>query len=151
MLAPKHASCVITFFDFIPVGALLSCLQSSLTKHSYYTVDPTQSTTFVDSAPGAFNITYGDGSNILGDYMTDNLELSGGTIESLIMGLATSASGLVDVGIMGVGFDTNEASTTIYPNLIDEMVSQGLIDGRYFSLWLDDLGKSCSASSCPSQ
>jgi hypothetical protein len=69
--------------------------------------------------------------------VTDNLELSGVTIESLIMGLASSASGLADVGIMGVGFDTNEASTKIYPNLIDEMVSQGLIDGHVFSLWLD--------------
>ena len=74
--------------------------------------------------------------------MTDNLELSGVTISSLEMGLASSASGIIDTGLMGVAFDVNEASTSKYPNIIDDMVSQGHIKGRIYSLWLDDLGKS---------
>jgi hypothetical protein len=78
---------------------------------------------------------------VLGDYITDNLELNGVTINSLEMGLATSASGIINKGLMGVGFDTFEASASIYPNIIDDMVSQGLINGHIYSLWLDALGK----------
>jgi hypothetical protein len=74
--------------------------------------------------------------------MTDNLELGGVTISSLEMGLASSASGIIDKGLMGVAFDASEASTSIYPNIIDDMVSQGLINDHIYSLWLDDLGKS---------
>jgi len=55
------------------------------------------------------------------------------------MGLATSGTG-IDKGLMGVCFDTNEATTSIYPNIIDDMVSQNLISGHFYSLWLDDLG-----------
>ena len=80
---------------------------------------------------------------MLGDYITDNLELNGVIIKSLEMGFATSATG-VDRALMGVGFDTNEASASPYPNIIDDMVSQGLIGGHVYSVWLDDLGWSCS-------
>lgn len=77
---------------------------------------------------------------MLGDYVTDNLELNGVVISSLEMGLANSASGIINKGLMGVGFDTNEATASIYPNIIDDMVSQGLIGGHIYSLWLDNLG-----------
>jgi hypothetical protein len=80
---------------------------------------------------------------VLGDYVTDNLELNGVIIKSLEMGFATSATG-IDRALMGVGFDTNEASASPYPNIIDDMVSQGLIGGHVYSVWLDDLGWSCS-------
>lgn len=48
-------------------------------------------------------------------------------------------------GIMGVGFELDQASVIPggmgrYPNLVNEMVSQGLIRSKAFSLWLDDLG-----------
>lgn len=43
---------------------------------------------------------------------------------------------------MGVGFNTSEAADTIYPNIIDLMVEQGLINTRAYSLWLDDLSAS---------
>ena len=110
-----------------------------VTNHPICSVDPSQSTTFADIAPGAFNISYHDGSNVLGDYVTDNLELNGVIVNSLEMGLATSATG-TNRALMGVGFDTHEASTSPYPNIIDDMVSQGLIGGHVYSIWLDDLG-----------
>jgi len=40
---------------------------------------------------------------------------------------------------MGIGFDTHESSPRVYPNIIDDMVTQGLINTRAYSLWLDDL------------
>lgn len=52
------------------------------------------------------------------------------------MGLAYTST--VNVGIMGIGYTENEAAKTLYPNIVDEMVSQGLINTRAYSLWLDE-------------
>jgi hypothetical protein len=63
------------------------------------------------------------------------------------MGLAYNAT--LQTGLMGIGYDTNEASTEgegedgenfsfIYPSIIDQMVSQGLIATKAYSLYLDD-------------
>ena len=58
------------------------------------------------------------------------------------MAVATQAA-YVPTGIMGIGFDTDESSATnngvTYPNIVDEMVNQKLINTRAYSLWLDDL------------
>lgn len=48
---------------------------------------------------------------------------------------------------MGIGYDTNEATQDVlggskYHNLIDELVSQGLISHQAYSLWLNDLASS---------
>lgn len=60
------------------------------------------------------------------------------------MGLATniSSSLVKEGGIMGIGFDGNEASSAIYPNFMDEMVNNGLTNTKLYSLWLNDLGSS---------
>jgi Eukaryotic aspartyl protease len=47
-------------------------------------------------------------------------------------------------GVMGVGFALNEAilqfpGTQPYPNLVDQLVSQKLIQSRTYSLYLDDI------------
>jgi hypothetical protein len=56
------------------------------------------------------------------------------------MGLAYTST--LPVGIMGVGYNTTEASEFLYANIIDSMVQQGLINTRAYSLWLDDLESS---------
>ena len=43
---------------------------------------------------------------------------------------------------MGVGYDTNEAATVKYSNFMDEMVSQGIIPIKAYSLYLNDLKSS---------
>jgi hypothetical protein len=49
------------------------------------------------------------------------------------------------MGIMGIGYDFTEASNDgtatafIYPSIIDTMVTQGLINTKAYSLYLDDL------------
>ena len=50
-------------------------------------------------------------------------------------------------GVMGVGYRSNEAilqlpGTKSYPNLVDQMVSQNLINSRTYSLFLDDISAS---------
>jgi Eukaryotic aspartyl protease len=63
-------------------------------------------------------------------------------IEALQMGLALSApeSGS---GLMGIGYDTDETSDVLYPSVIDQMVSQKLINSKTYSLWLNDIGDFC--------
>jgi hypothetical protein len=61
------------------------------------------------------------------------------------MGLAYNVT--LDSGLMGIGYDTNEASLDPetktapfeYPSIIDSMVSQGLISSKAYSLYLNDL------------
>jgi Eukaryotic aspartyl protease len=50
-------------------------------------------------------------------------------------------------GVMGVGFRTNEAILQFpgqqpYPNLVDQMVSEKIIQSRTYSLYLDDIDAS---------
>jgi len=52
------------------------------------------------------------------------------------------------MGCPGIDYDTFESAAESgaidkpYPNIIDEMLSQGVIERRAYSLWLDDLRES---------
>jgi hypothetical protein len=81
--------------------------------------------------------------------VSDNLAISGVTIQALEMGLAVGGSDGDAFGIMGLGFDTLEQTSSQYPSIMDDMVSQGLISSPFYSLWLDDLRKSKSPPSTP--
>lgn len=101
-----------------------------------HTVDPSQSSTFEVVVPDGFQIQYLDGSTASGDYVTDHFEIGDTVIESLQMGLANqTASG---TGVLGIGFTTNEAAQTPYPNLVDQMVQQNFIPTKAYSLYLND-------------
>jgi hypothetical protein len=58
-------------------------------------------------------------------------------IKNLQFGVALTAN--TTPGIMGIGFPTTEAISPPYPNLIDQMFSQGLVESRTYSLYLNDL------------
>ena len=78
-----------------------------------------------------------------GDYIGDDFRLGGTTVRNLTMAVATKAKS-VSTGIMGIGFNTDESivaneGAEPYPNIIDEMVNQGLIGSHAYSLYLDDL------------
>ncbi len=95
-------------------------------------------------APGAFNISYvTPNSGVVGDYIADNFAIGGTSIQNLTMAVATKAA-YVATGIMGIGFDTDESIVSTgaqpYPNIIDVMVTEKIINTRAYSLWLDDLG-----------
>ncbi|KAJ0123276.1 acid protease [Diaporthe amygdali] len=100
------------------------------------TFDPSQSSTYEVLIPGGFQIQYLDGSTASGDYIADHFEIGDTVIEALQMGLANeTASG---TGVLGIGFTANEAAEVAYPNLVDEMVEQGLIPTKAYSLYLND-------------
>ncbi|KIM92830.1 hypothetical protein OIDMADRAFT_98547, partial [Oidiodendron maius Zn] len=94
-------------------------------------------------AQGAFVASFGGGESTNGDYITDDFIIGGATIKGLQMGLANTSS--MAYGLIGLGYDVNEGSiingktSLVYPSIIDEMVSQGLINTRAYSLYLDNL------------
>jgi hypothetical protein len=110
-------------------------------------VDPSASSSLVVLGQGEFSITYETpNSGVTGDYIGDNFAIGGTTLSNLTMAVATKAQS-VPTGIMGIGFDTDESIVgqgggTPYPNIIDVMVSEGIIASRAYSLYLDDLSKS---------
>lgn len=92
-----------------------------------------------------FQITYADNTGAAGDYIKDTLSIGGATIKALEMGLAYNSTSAT--GVMGIGYSLNEASDDartqidpfVYPSIIETMVSQGLINTKAYSLYLDDL------------
>jgi len=113
-------------------------------------VDPKSSSSFRILSEGTFSIQYvTPGSEVIGNYIADDFSMGGMKISQLTMAVATTAK-YVPTGIMGIGFSTGEAivqynGTEPYPNIIDELVSQGLINTRAYSLWLNDLSESSPA------
>ena len=105
-----------------------------------HTFDPSQSSTYQVLIPDGFRIGYLDGSNALGDYITDKFEIGGATVDALQMGLAKKT--ITGTGVLGIGFTANEAAADEYPNLVDQMVDQGLIPSRAYSLYLNDYDSS---------
>ncbi|KAK9446944.1 aspartic peptidase domain-containing protein [Limtongia smithiae] len=95
------------------------------------------SSTYSDSSTADFSITYADGSTASGAYVQDTLKISNVTITDFTFGLATSSS-TSTLGVLGVGFDADEAATTTYENLPDRLYSDGAIAVKAYSLWLND-------------
>ena len=112
-------------------------------------VTSSDSSTFDTIEEEAFNISYVDGSASLGDYVQDTFSIGGATVNNFEMGLALDTS--INIGIMGISYNTSEANTrtstggngTVYANLPDAMVQQGLANSHAYSLWLNDLGRFC--------
>ncbi|KAF4633321.1 hypothetical protein G7Y89_g4792 [Cudoniella acicularis] len=113
-----------------------------------FDISASQTATILDE--GGFQIQYVTaGSGVTGDYIGDSFTIGGTTIKNLTMGVSTKAVS-VDTGIMGIGFDAEEAivgqevqagnsNPQPYPNFIDELKLQGLIGTKSYSLYLDDL------------
>jgi hypothetical protein len=90
---------------------------------------------------------------LVGNYIADNFGIGDLIVPNLTMVVATSAR-YVETGIMGIGFDADESlapGANTYPNIIDDMVAQDIINTRTYSLWLDDLGRSNVLSCAKSQ
>jgi hypothetical protein len=114
-------------------------------SHCHPPVDPSKSSSLTILDQGGFSISYvTPGSGVVGDYISDDFGIGGITLKNITMAVATKAN-YVPTGIMGIGFDSGESITSTsgqpYPNVIDEMVQQGLINSRSYSLWLNDLRK----------
>jgi Eukaryotic aspartyl protease len=83
-----------------------------------------------------------DGSGATGDYIKDEFVLGQvGQAQMLIqIGLAEKTS--TYAGIMGIGYDLNEATSTQYPNFMDLMVNNDITNTKLYSIWLNDLDSS---------
>jgi hypothetical protein len=98
--------------------------------------DPSKSSTYKLLEAGGFSITYLDQSSAKGDFITDNFGIGDMTVKSLQIGYATKI--VRGTGILGIGFAANEATKNIYPNLVDQLLSQKLIARQAYSLYLND-------------
>ncbi|OQU95046.1 hypothetical protein CLAIMM_01312 [Cladophialophora immunda] len=100
------------------------------------------SSTFVDPNLPQFQIQYVDGSQVVGQYISDVLNVGGTKLTNMTMAAAQQANTRA-IGIMGIGFELGEASASFdgftYPNVINVMKNEGFINALAYSLWLDDL------------
>lgn len=106
--------------------------------------DARSSSTFIEIAPNAFQISYVDNSGVTGDYFADSLTIGRTTLRNQTMALARNASR--SLGIMGIGYQRGESiantdPTATYPNIINVLKDQGYINTLAYSLWLNDLGE----------
>lgn len=101
------------------------------------TYNQNDSSTFELVDEGGFEIAYLSGESSTGDYIKEDFHIGGATIESLQIGLAKSTD--INSGLIGVGFGEAVSAAEVYPNIMDEFKSQGLIAVKAYSLWLNDL------------
>ncbi|KIY03182.1 uncharacterized protein Z520_01649 [Fonsecaea multimorphosa CBS 102226] len=113
-----------------------SCGSTSCTGGTF---DPTKSSTYVDdSSIGEFSVSYFDGTAASGYYIEDTMELGSATVTGVTFAVATSAAS-TERGIMGIGLQGLEGSAVKYPEFLDDLHTQGFIDRRSYSIYLDDL------------
>jgi len=103
-----------------------------------YSANDSSTYTFVNSD---FVIKYADGSFAQGDYGKDTLRIGGTSISGVQFGIGYNSTS--SQGILGVGYEANEAITSVtgksYKNLPSLLASQGKISSAAYSLWLNDL------------
>ncbi|TKA79728.1 hypothetical protein B0A55_04354 [Friedmanniomyces simplex] len=93
-----------------------------------------------------FEIHYG-AVEVKGDFVADDFTVGGVAVKDTTFAQATKMVGPARHGIMGVGFDTNQAKywetggrRKPYNGLLDHMVEQGLIETHSFSMQLGKQG-----------
>lgn len=99
-------------------------------------VNSSESSTYKVVVTDGFEIEYQDGTSASGDYFTDDFAIGGITVSNLQMGIADKTA--VGTGILGIGFELNEAAETMYSNLVADMVNQSKISTMAYSLYLND-------------
>jgi hypothetical protein len=111
------------------------------------------SSTFVNIKPGGFKISYGDNTQVTGDYINETFSVAGVTVTDMGMALAREQEGApggsaaLFTGLLGVSFPADEAidpqgnGTGDTPTFVSQLVLQNKIHTRAFSLWLNDLSE----------
>lgn len=109
-----------------PDCTLETCSSSGVYNH-------TSSSTSTNTT-NPFQIGYGGGTKSLGYYFEDQISFAGVTINQAEFGVSDETSSTL--GILGLGFDTLMGQYK-YPNFPDLLVSQGIIDKKYYSIYLN--------------
>lgn len=104
----------------------------------YGTYDPSSSSS-ANNLFSTFSIRYGDKSGAKGTYYTDDITLGSADSPNVLRGLqfADATTNTADVGILGIGKTTNEASRVEYPNFPQVLKDQGYISKNAYSFYLD--------------
>lgn len=104
----------------------------------YGTYDPSSSTT-ANNLFSTFEIRYGDKTGAQGTYYTDDITLESADSPYVLRGLqfADATTNTADVGILGIGKISNEATDAEYPNFPQVMRDQNYISKNAYSLYLD--------------
>jgi len=71
-----------------------------------------------------------------GDYVTDDVGIAGTVLKNVSIGVAYE--GVDSAGVLGISFQFEEEGM-LEPTLIDLMKSQGLIDRKAYSMYLNDI------------
>ena len=105
----------------------------------------TESSTYKLLSKATFSITYEQPNDTdAGDLATDNVAFVGAdaVVKDLQFGLAQMES--VDKhGVMGLAYSAgestgNEQNATTYPDIMDQLKAQGVLQRKAYSLWLND-------------
>ncbi|KAK3313551.1 aspartic peptidase domain-containing protein [Apodospora peruviana] len=120
------------------------CLQTSSPCGFAGTYTANSSSTY-EYIGSYFNISYVDGSGASGDYVSDTVTIGQTKLDRLQFGVGYSSTN--SQGILGIGYPINEvqvgrAGLQPYDNLPAQMVTDGLISSKAYSLWLNDLDAS---------
>jgi hypothetical protein len=126
---------------WIPATSSTKCQAAKCDDGSF---SYTKSSTYEVLVPNGFNITYaGPGDSDAGDWGSDTITVgSSPPITGQTIGIALN--GADRHGVMGVGYDTNEAYDSkadtlgVYPSALDQMKTQGIINRRAYSLYLNE-------------
>ncbi|KAL4912280.1 aspartic peptidase domain-containing protein [Aspergillus aurantiobrunneus] len=103
--------------------------------------DPESSSSF-SYVSSDFNISYADGTGAAGDYVIDTLRIGDAVIRDFQFGIGYSSSSAE--GVLGIGYPSNEVQVarfggSVYPNLPQFLMQDGLVHSSAYSLWLNDL------------
>ena len=126
---------------WVPAASSNLCKQGQCNNGSF---DPTISSTYHLVSQGTLNLTYLQANDTdLGDFATDVVTFPGNkTLKGLQFGVAYTET-VDNHGVMGISYNTSEAIVAdggdVYPGILDQMKSQGLIERKAFSLWLNDM------------
>ncbi|KAK1977267.1 aspartic peptidase domain-containing protein [Colletotrichum cereale] len=101
------------------------------------TFNSSLSSTFKVVSANGFDVTYFDGKHIRGDYVQDVVGFDGKTIRDQQLGLAVQTT--KGAGLLGLGFTEATTAQREYPTILDNMVTQGQIGRKAYSIWLNDL------------
>lgn len=110
------------------------------------TFDSSKSSSYkVVAQSPAFNTAFGDGSTASGPFAEDTVGIGDVSISGVEFGVADNVNSTTGyaVGLMGLGYSINEASKREYPNIPEVLAASGEIASRLYSVWLNDVGKSC--------
>lgn len=99
-----------------------------------------------------FQTSFGDGSKHNGTFITDTVAFADAVLPDMHLALVKQSAnvplGDLDTyaaGRLGLGFEETEAGVvfsnmTAYPNIVSELVANGYIETKAYSLWLNSAG-----------